>query len=114
MGEMQGGNGTNDDTGEALPVFSWRNRQRVLSRGIRPIHEMLSDDGHQRLECACITGVTGKRKQDAILCKIVYDREYVVEYFARHLGPILEGTNVSDFRKLSTEAKKRWGEIESQ
>ena len=101
-------------TGDTLPIFPWIQRQRVLSRGIRLKPEMLSPEGLKRQEIACITGKTGRRKQDAIWCQVGYDRSYVVEKLARDWGENLTETDRADVLKLITEAKQRYREIEGE
>ena len=105
--------GTNSD-GNSLPEFPWTQRQRVLSRGIRPRPKMLATEGFKKLENACITKVTGKKKSDAILCYITYDRSYVVEKLARDWGEVLTEIDRSNVLKLITEAKQRYREIEGE
>ena len=101
-------------TGDTLPEFPWVQRQRVLSRGIRPKAEMLSPEGFKRQEIACIANHTGKRQQDAIDCIVIYDRSYVVERLARDWGQVLTAIDRSDVLKLITEAKQRYREIEGE
>lgn len=107
-------NDSTNSVGNEIPEFPWTQRQRVLSRGIRPKAEMLSPEGFRRQEIACIANHTGKRQQDAIDCIVIYDRSYVVERLARDWGQVLTAIDRSDVLKLITEAKQRYREIESE
>ena len=107
-------NDNSNRSGNSLPEFPWTQRQRVLSRGIRPRVEMLQERGYHRQEVACIVNQTGKRQQDAIDCIVTYDRSYVVEKLARDWGQILTEIDRADVLKLITEAKQRYREIEGE
>ena len=100
--------------GNEIPEFHWSQRQRIWLQGITPRAEMLQGGGYRRQELSCITGVTGKRSQDAIWCFVTYDRAYVVEKLAKYWGSVLTEIDRSDVLKLITEAKQRYREIEGE
>jgi len=110
----QGENNLPDTARKSIPEYHWKQRQRVLSRGIKPRAEMLSEDGYKRQEYACISGITGKRSHDAILCIVKYDDDYVAERLAREFGELISEVGRNDFLKLYSKAKARYRELQQQ
>lgn len=74
---------------------------------LKPKLEMLNEDGWRKVK---MVNLEGCKKRDQLMAEVHYDRDYVIQYFARQLEHLRE-LPTDEIRKIIGEAKREAKQI---